>query len=238
MSVVPIVDSADTCNVLRQKGGMLLTKGRTRFGGKLQETAYDKNSRVGATEHRVRDIRKLGELILRDFGRSAFRRVARGDRRRRGPQRYVAKGLGGAARRLRSRSHGDGPNLTTVPRIESGPVMTADTPAWAREYRCREWRVLPIPPGSKGPVMRTWQDFEATSDDLQELFGGGENVGVILDRDLADVDIDCPEAIALAALYFPATWAIVGKPSQPRSHRIYTARVREAHPSASEAGPR
>jgi hypothetical protein len=65
MSVAPIVDAADTCTVMRVKAGMLVTKGRTPFGGKLQETAYDNAWRFGAIEHRVGDIRKLGELIRR-----------------------------------------------------------------------------------------------------------------------------------------------------------------------------
>jgi Bifunctional DNA primase/polymerase, N-terminal len=119
----------------------------------------------------------------------------------------------------------------------SNPAPSPDVVAWPREYHCRGWRVVPIPAGRKGPVMRDWQHFEARGDDLPGLFGGGENVGVILDT-LADVVIDCPEAIALVALYLAATRAIVGKPSQPRSHRIYTAPVREAHPSASKTGPR
>jgi hypothetical protein len=93
----------------------------------------------------------------------------------------------------------------------------------ALEYRRRGWRVLPIPPGSKGPVMRHWQHFEATGDDLPGLFGGGENVGIILDEDLADVDIDCPEAVALADVYLPATRAVFGRRSKPKSHRLYIA---------------
>jgi hypothetical protein len=94
--------------------------------------------------------------------------------------------------------------------------------AWAREYHRRGLRVLPIPAGRKAPVMRDWQHFEATGDDLPALFGGGENVGVILDT-LADVDIDCAEAVTLADLYLPATRATFGRPSKPRSHRLYTA---------------
>jgi hypothetical protein len=101
--------------------------------------------------------------------------------------------------------------------------MPAGSCAWAREYHRRGWRVLPIPPGRKGPVMRDWQHFEATGDDLPGLFGGAENIGVILDNDLADVDIDCPEAVALADLYLPATRAMFGRPSKPKSHRLYTA---------------
>jgi hypothetical protein len=92
----------------------------------------------------------------------------------------------------------------------------------ALEYHRRGWRVLPITAGQKGPVLSAWQLFEATDDDLPRLFGGGENVGVILDT-LADVDIDCAEAVALADLYVPATRAIFGRPSKLKSHRLYTA---------------
>jgi hypothetical protein len=51
---------------------------------------------------------------------------------------------------------------------------------------------------------------------------------------LVDVDIDCAEAVALPDLYLPGTRAI-GRPSKPKSDRIYTTRVGEAHPGASEA---
>jgi hypothetical protein len=63
MSVAPIVETADRVTVLRAKAGKLLTKRWTRFGGKLQETAYDKAWRFTATEHRVSNVRTLGELI-------------------------------------------------------------------------------------------------------------------------------------------------------------------------------
>ena len=109
-------------------------------------------------------------------------------------------------------------------RVERGPRYDHGQHLWAREYHRRGWRVVPIPAGRKGPVMRDWQHFEATGEDLPGLFGGGgENVGVILDHDLADVDIDCPEAVALGDLYLPATRAMFGRLSKPKSHRLYTA---------------
>jgi hypothetical protein len=104
--------------------------------------------------------------------------------------------------------------------------MTADSHYWAREYHRCGWRVVPIPAGRKAPVVREWQHFEATVEDLPRLFGGGQNIGVILDHDLADVDIDCPEGVALADLYLPATRAIFGRPSKPRSHRVFLAPTR------------
>ena len=49
--------------VPRAKAGKLLPIRWTRFGGKFQETAYNKAWRFGATEHRVSKFQKLGELI-------------------------------------------------------------------------------------------------------------------------------------------------------------------------------
>ena len=57
-------------------------------------------------------------------------------------------------------------------------------------------------------------------------FPNGSNVGVILgprSGELVDIDLDCAEALALADLYLPATEAIFGRKSKPRSHRIYIA---------------
>jgi hypothetical protein len=103
------------------------------------------------------------------------------------------------------------------------PQQALETVAWSRQYHHRGWPVLPIPPGCKAPVMRDWQHFEATLEDLPRLFRGGQNIGVILDAPLADVDLDCAEAIALADRYLPATRAMFGRPSKPRSHRVFLA---------------
>jgi hypothetical protein len=42
--------------------------------------------------------------------------------------------------------------------------------------------------------------------------------------DLVDADLDCTEAMTLADLYLPQTGAVFGRPSKPRSHRLYRAR--------------
>jgi len=42
-------------------------------------------------------------------------------------------------------------------------------------------------------------------------------------RDLVDCDLDCEEAIEIAPLYLPETWAIFGRSSAPRSHWLYFA---------------
>jgi hypothetical protein len=93
-------------------------------------------------------------------------------------------------------------------------------------YLHREWRVVPIPSGEKGPKLPGWQNLALRADELFRYFGTSQNVGVILGAksgELVDVDPDCAEALALADLYLPATRAMFGRPSKPRSHRILLA---------------
>jgi hypothetical protein len=63
MSNAAIPDGADTVTVLRVKGGKLLTKRWTRFEGTDREISYDRAWRFSATEHRVSNVRTLGEFI-------------------------------------------------------------------------------------------------------------------------------------------------------------------------------
>jgi hypothetical protein len=104
--------------------------------------------------------------------------------------------------------------------------MTAATIAAALDYRRRGWRVVPIPAGQKGPRGQGWPDFDIGIAKIPQWFGDGGNVGVILGArsgELADIDLDCPEALALADLYLPSSGAVFGRPSKPRSHRLYIA---------------
>jgi hypothetical protein len=92
----------------------------------------------------------------------------------------------------------------------------------AIDYRRRGWRVVPVPSGEKGPRLPQWQKLDLRIEDLPQHFGAGVNVGVRLDN-LVDLDLDCPEALALADLYLPATEAVFGRQSKPRSHLLYSA---------------
>jgi hypothetical protein len=98
------------------------------------------------------------------------------------------------------------------------PRLTLDA---AGDYHRRGLRIVPIPSGSKACLMTGWQDFEATVAELPRLFSGNENIGVVLGAKsghLADLDLDCREAIALADLYLPATDA--GSVADQSSARI------------------
>jgi hypothetical protein len=90
----------------------------------------------------------------------------------------------------------------------------------ALDYHRRGWRTIPIPMGAKAPVIPQWQLLKLEASQLAEYFDGG-NVGVALDA-LVDLDLDCAEALALADLYLPRTAAEFGRPSKPRSHRLYS----------------
>lgn len=92
-------------------------------------------------------------------------------------------------------------------------------------YTRRGWRVIPVPFGEKSPRLGGWQRLRLTEADLPHHFDGRpQNIGVLLGEPsggLVDVDLDCPEAVALADELLPATGLVFGRPSKPRSHRFY-----------------
>ena len=96
-------------------------------------------------------------------------------------------------------------------------------------YHRRGWRVVQIPAGEKGPRHKDWGNTRLTEEMLPPTFAprwqGAEcNIGIILgpkSGDLVDIDLDCPEALALVDIYLPTTGAEFGRTSKPRSHRLY-----------------
>jgi len=93
----------------------------------------------------------------------------------------------------------------------------------ARALAQRGFRVVPASPGEKGCHIHGWDKLCIDPNDAQKHFKPNSNVAVILDPPLADIDLDCAEAIALAALYLPETRAQFGRPSKPLSHWLYFA---------------
>lgn len=95
----------------------------------------------------------------------------------------------------------------------------------ARSYIDRGWAPVPIPFKAKGPTIDGWQKLSINKDDVDKYFNGeDQNVGVILGAasgGLADVDLDCEEAIILAPKLLPTTSAIFGRQSKPKSHYLY-----------------
>ena len=78
---------------------------------------------------------------------------------------------------------------------------------------------VPIPANQKGPQITDWPGLRLQPYEIPTT----GNVGVILGKPsgwLVDVDLDCDEAVELAAEYLPAT-VITGRDGRPNSHWWY-----------------
>ena len=95
----------------------------------------------------------------------------------------------------------------------------------ARQYASRGWAPIPIPVRTKRPKLKDWPNLRLTAGDCDGHFNGApQNIGIILGQasgGLADVDLDCPEAVAVAPYLLPPTRSIFGRPSAPGSHWLY-----------------
>src|SRR5262249_18332179 len=78
---------------------------------------------------------------------------------------------------------------------------------------------------TKKPIDSKWQERVFTAQTAPRHFNGAAiNVGVQLgphSHGLTDVDLDCPEAVAVASLLLPHTDATLVRLSNPSSHRLY-----------------
>jgi len=95
----------------------------------------------------------------------------------------------------------------------------------ALEIIARDWNPVPLSRRTKKPIGKEWQKRIITAQTASRYFNGAAiNVGVQLgphSHGLTDVDLDCPEAVAVASLLLPNTDATFGRLSKPRSHRLY-----------------
>lgn len=92
-------------------------------------------------------------------------------------------------------------------------------------YSRRGMSVIPVPDRSKNPGFRGWQEMRLGFLELPQHFNGhAQNIGLLTGEPsewLIDVDLDHVRAIELADDYLPPTSSEFGRPSKPRSHRIY-----------------
>ncbi|TNC10424.1 hypothetical protein FF100_22390 [Methylobacterium terricola] len=109
----------------------------------------------------------------------------------------------------------------------------------ALQYCRRNWNPVPVPFQKKGPVGTGWGKRVIREADAPRYFNGApQNIGVVLgptSNGLTDVDLDCPEAIALAPLLLPETGAIFGRRSKPDSHYLFVTRLGETSQKATHA---
>ena len=95
----------------------------------------------------------------------------------------------------------------------------------ALDYIHRGWSPIPVPYKSKAPLdKKGWPRWLITEDTAHQWFNGEvQNIGVRLGElsgGLADVDLDCIEAIHAAPYFLPRTLCF-GRASKPRSHWLY-----------------
>src|SRR4051812_48278830 len=86
-------------------------------------------------------------------------------------------------------------------------------------------RVIPVPLKSKVPELNGWQKLRLEPSDLPKRFAGApQNVGILMgepSNGIVDVDLDCPEAIALAPRLLIQTGARFGHAAKRNSHWLF-----------------
>ncbi len=114
------------------------------------------------------------------------------------------------------------------------PPSPSSLDAALREI-ARGHQPVSIPLGSKGPKTPEWHRIRYSSATAPTAFGPGKNIGLLVgapSNGLVDVDLDCAEAAAVAALTLPPTGMTHGRPAAPMTHRWY--RVTTPWPSAQQ----
>ena len=140
---------------------------------------------------------------------------------------------------------------TAMREIEINDVASESAVELACAYLRRGWKPVPVPYRQKAPTIQDWQNLEITEDNVGDYFDDGrQNIGVQMgahSAGLTDVDLDCPESLALAETVLPSTAAIFGRDSNPGSHRLYItglhaseqkATIQFAEPTALSGGGR
>lgn len=109
--------------------------------------------------------------------------------------------------------------------------------ATALQYTMRDWVPVPVPHRKKKPTGNDWQNRGITGSRVDRYFGEKpQNIGVQLgpkSRGLTDIDLDCVQAIAIAAAVLPKTGAIFGRASKRDSHRLYYTPLAETFDQAA-----
>jgi P4 family phage/plasmid primase-like protien len=108
-----------------------------------------------------------------------------------------------------------------TPHIYSPPSTTLEA---VHAFRERGWVPIPVEPRGKLPKRRGWPQstLETPTDD----FSDDTNIAINLGKPsggLVDIDLDSPEAEALAGFFLPETGLKFGRASNPNCHWLYGA---------------
>jgi len=90
----------------------------------------------------------------------------------------------------------------------------------ARRLIARGFQPLPLLEGDKKVVLDDWTNVSFGVDCVDFHFTVGRNIGLRLDT-LTDIDLDTPEAVALAPYFLKNTGARWGRPTARNSHHLY-----------------
>lgn len=85
------------------------------------------------------------------------------------------------------------------------------------------YQPIPLRPRAKRPFNDRWPEIRLDATTVKSAFTSSSNIGVqngAPSGNLVDIDVDCPEALALVHL-LPPTGMIHGRASAPDSHRWY-----------------
>lgn len=97
----------------------------------------------------------------------------------------------------------------------------------ARSFIARGWSPVPVEPRSKACNLKGWPQLRITEANIKNHFNGmDQNIGVLTGKpsgNLADVDLDCDEAVALAPYFLPESDAVFGRDSRRQAHWLYVA---------------
>ena len=92
---------------------------------------------------------------------------------------------------------------------------------FAQTYLNNGWHVVPLAPKSKRVTKAGWIGLEFTAEDFRD----GDNIGLRSVDGLVFVDLDSPECVAFANDFLPTTPSVYGRPSKPRSKRIFKSTI-------------
>jgi hypothetical protein len=103
--------------------------------------------------------------------------------------------------------------------------VSSRTQRYAARYIERGYAPIPVPAGSKNPDRRGWERERHTLEDVPRCWSNGQNIGLLTGEPsgwLVDVDLDVPEAVAIAGQLLSPT-RTSGHEGAPGSHWWYVA---------------
>ena len=94
----------------------------------------------------------------------------------------------------------------------------------------------PDPRQAERPEIKGWPGLRITDKNARDYFNGcAQNVGVVLglcSGGLADIDLDCPQALRVASSMLMGTGSVFGRVGKPWSHRLYSVGTVDAETGA------